>query len=463
MKKINTKRALFTSVMSMLLCVTMLIGSTFAWFTDNATTSVNTIVSGTLDVALVDGAGKSLEGTTLGFVKGGTNTLWEPGSSWTLQDVYVKNNGNLALKFKITITGIKGNAELNNVIDWSIQLGTETLSLTNGVSQEFHLGAGETSDKLNIVGKMQETAGNEYQGKTIEGISILVQATQDTVEHDSFNNSYDASAKYSDGHTGDVTVAPGTAQDLHDVLETALAGGSTEGVITINLEKDFDVNNAWTTATGSGYSGVNTVVINGNGHSITNLNQPLMEGVFGGAGSLEIKDLTIKDSTISAAGGSGVGIGVFMNNADAANYVSFTNCKIDNVKITNTADDSTLGGFIGYSSAGTLVFNNCSVTNSTLTGTKDIGAFVGYTQSAVTATNVVVTGNTITSSNTSTYRVGAIAGTFNSKPSTVTISNVSGNTITQANAADMSKHTTDYAGRVYAEVTVNGEPLAKNN
>lgn len=41
--KISTKKALIASVLSLVLCVSMLVGSTFAWFTDTATTSVNTI------------------------------------------------------------------------------------------------------------------------------------------------------------------------------------------------------------------------------------------------------------------------------------------------------------------------------------------------------------------------------------------------------------------------------------
>lgn len=43
---------------------------------------------------------------------------------------------------------------------------------------------------------MQETAGNEYQNLTIDGIGITVYATQDTVENDSFGNNYDANATY---------------------------------------------------------------------------------------------------------------------------------------------------------------------------------------------------------------------------------------------------------------------------
>lgn len=42
----STKRALLVSALSLVVCLAMLVGTTFAWFTDTATTGVNKIVSG---------------------------------------------------------------------------------------------------------------------------------------------------------------------------------------------------------------------------------------------------------------------------------------------------------------------------------------------------------------------------------------------------------------------------------
>ena len=75
----STKSALLMSFTSLLLCFAMLIGSTFAWFTDSATVSVNTIKSGNLDVKL-----EYLNGDTWTEVSNETklfkeNALWEPG------------------------------------------------------------------------------------------------------------------------------------------------------------------------------------------------------------------------------------------------------------------------------------------------------------------------------------------------------------------------------------------------
>ena len=119
----STKRALLGSVMAMVLCLAMLIGATFAWFTDTASTGVNKIQAGNLDVALEmkDAAGQWVpaEGKTLDFVKAaaGEQVLWEPGCTYELPQLRVVNKGNLALKYKIQITGINGSAKLNEDIE----------------------------------------------------------------------------------------------------------------------------------------------------------------------------------------------------------------------------------------------------------------------------------------------------------------------------------------------------------
>lgn len=200
-KSKHTKRALLMSMMSMLLCVAMLVGATFAWFTDSSSTGVNTIQAGTLDIELqmknAEGNWVSAEGQTLSFVKAAGHesetVLWEPGCTYNLQDLKLVNKSNLALKYKVLITGIKGDAELNNAIDWTIKLGGEDLT----IGSEMHwLPADAAEKEFTISGHMKEAAGNEYQGRTIEGVAITVVATQDTVEHDSNDNQYDKDAEY---------------------------------------------------------------------------------------------------------------------------------------------------------------------------------------------------------------------------------------------------------------------------
>ena len=236
--KITTKHALFSGVMSLFLCVAMLIGSTFAWFTDTASTKVNSIQAGTLDVQLLDESGNSLEGKVLSWQKAAGHeneaVLWEPGCTYKLQPIVIKNNGNLALKYKIEITGIKGDAMLNEVIDWTIS--------DTDLGDDHSLAAGKESEALTISGTMKTDADNKYQGLSIDGIAITVLATQDTVEYDSTTKDYDADAEY-----------PTTVESA-EALETALAAGenvflSSDIVLTKQLTIKNDVE-----IIGNGYS-----------------------------------------------------------------------------------------------------------------------------------------------------------------------------------------------------------------
>ena len=235
----STKRALLGSIMAMVLCLAMLVGATFAWFTDTASTGVNKIQAGNLDVVLemqnADGKWVSAEGKTLDFVKaaGAENEaiLWEPGCTYTLPELRVVNNGNLALKYKVIITGINGSAKLNTVIDWTIG------DVAMGAEQ--HLAAGE-SNAFTIKGHMKESAGNEYMNESIDGIAITVVATQDTVESDSFDKDYDAGAEYpvvavANVNTNGDTVLKDKEED-HTIQVTVPAGALDEGVQSLKLE-----------------------------------------------------------------------------------------------------------------------------------------------------------------------------------------------------------------------------------
>ena len=215
-----TKRALLTSILAICLCLVMLIGSTFAWFTDTASTGVNKIVSGNLDVDIVDENGTHLDSLSFQNKENDTKILWEPGASFLTQGFKIQNGGNLALKWKMevnkngAVAGVvensNGNASksLLDVIDFcvvkSIEKNAEAVSIDDFVG---HLGA-KTTDSVTyyIKGTMQTTAGNDYQDLTLEGITITVLATQDTVEADSFTDQYDALAQYPIAASGNVTL-----------------------------------------------------------------------------------------------------------------------------------------------------------------------------------------------------------------------------------------------------------------
>ena len=203
-----TKRALLTSVMALVMCVVMLVGTTFAWFTDTASTAVNKIVAGNLDVDIVDENNNSLDGGSLSFIKAGAGTdaeaaiLWEPGATFFTQGFKIVNKGNLALKYKVVVSGTTGDAKLLKAIEFDV-VTEKTKEAAEALAKEGNLlkqndSAPADTDAAKVYyylrGHMKEEAGNEYKNLTLDGISITVYATQYTYEFDSFNNTYDEDA-----------------------------------------------------------------------------------------------------------------------------------------------------------------------------------------------------------------------------------------------------------------------------
>ena len=239
-----TKRALLTSVMALVMCVVMLVGTTFAWFTDTASTAVNKIQAGNLKVDIVDKEDNSLDGKTLSFTnkQGSSDILWEPGATFNLDSFKIVNKGNLAFKYKVVISGVDGNAKLLKAIDFSVKIGDaekvtladwDGILLPEGKTATTDNEAVGATDLITISGTMKKEAGNEYQGLSIDGIGITVYATQYTHENDSFNNQYDAGAEADEFHQG-VTISGiagvaesyDTIQDAYEAVKAMLVANS---------------------------------------------------------------------------------------------------------------------------------------------------------------------------------------------------------------------------------------------
>ena len=249
-----TKRALLTSVMALVMCVVMLVGTTFAWFTDTASTGVNKIQAGNLKVDIVDKDGTSLKNKSLSFIKAGLTTdtgaeidpnatteiLWEPGCRYLTEGFKIKNDGNLALKWKAVVnkgTTAKnpGKFDLLDVIDFYLVKGDKNSEGT--LLDEFTgtLQKTETSDVYYIKGVMKTTAGNDYQGLTLDGITITVYATQLTAEFDSFDNQYDKDAKYTE------VIAAGKEFRGKATLSTGITATNPNAIAVKAIGADADV------------------------------------------------------------------------------------------------------------------------------------------------------------------------------------------------------------------------------
>ncbi len=237
----STKRALISSALALLMCVAMLIGTTFAWFTDTASTGVNKIQAGNLKVDII-GAKSDSHIEKLNFTKAaGAESealLWEPGCRYLTEGFRIANKGNLALKWKAEINKdnivdgkaaptAKDGKSLLDVIDFYVVTkaadGTETAVAIENFTGKLAANVGK-SETYYIKGVMQTTAGNDYQDLTLDGITITVYATQDTVENDSFNDQYDKDAGYPVASAAE--------------MKEALANG---GIVSVN--KDIKTDN----------------------------------------------------------------------------------------------------------------------------------------------------------------------------------------------------------------------------
>ena len=306
MKKNTTKQSLLASVLALAMCVTMLVGTTFAWFTDSASTAVNKIESGTLHVDIVGENGDSLDGKTLSFrdVNKNADVLWEPGATFALDSFRIVNTGKLALKYKVIINGVNGNAKLLEAIDFFVKIGDaekvaladwEGILLPEGKTATTANEVVGATDLITISGTMKKEAGNEYQGLSIDGIGITVVATQYTYEYDSKDNLYDQDA--------DATIQV-NKDNIQDYLDGKY--GSIDGMTLVLAEGNYDrIEFGRATA----YAGSNTkYYCDGNESTPAAIKQDIADHTPGGGAGKREYVRSMSNVTLKAADGAAVTI-----------------------------------------------------------------------------------------------------------------------------------------------------------
>ena len=380
-----TKRALLTSVMALVMCVVMLVGTTFAWFTDTASTGVNKIVSGNLKVDII-GENSDSHVEKLNFKKAattdaeaGAEILWEPGCRYLTEGFRIANKGNLALKWKAqvnkgTTAANTGNFDLLDVIDFYLVTKNADGTETETALDEFtgNLKKTETSDVYYIKGVMQTTAGNDYQGLTIDGISITVIATQDTVENDSFDNQYDKDAP--------LDFEPVATAD--ELKAAAAAGKNVQLTQDVTLMDAVTFNKAVTIDL-NGKTLISS--LNSNGYSlVTKANATIVNGTYKGTGTARgigaYGNLKMSHVTVDVAGQ----VGVACSTSDSQ----------------YTIEDSTIKG--GYALCNFSNNATINISNSTLEG-KNTGFYHNGSNSGL---NLTVTGTKINAGNNGTDATG---------------------------------------------------------
>ena len=414
----STKRALLTSVLALLMCVTMLVGATFAWFTDTASTGVNKIQAGNLDIKVeyrttADGNWQLLDNATDLF--GAAGTLFEPGHTRVVE-LRITNAGNLALKYKIGTNVVSETAGTNKggnpykLSDY-LKVGTTSIQQYNPTDQisslmerlifqkgdfgmwtardfanfeleytssgNVHALEPGAAQILGIKVYMPETVGNEANAISTEkaasiNFGLNVVATQYTVENDSFGTQYDKDAPldFEPVSTADeLKAAAANGKNVQLTQDVALTDA-----LTFNNAVTIDLNGKTLTSS-----------LNSAGYSlVAKADATIVNGTYKGTGSARgigaYGNLTMRNVTVDVAGQ----VGVACSAADRQ----------------YTIEDSTIKG--GYALCN---FNNnatINVSNSTLEG-KNTGFYHNGSNSGL---NLTVTGTKINAGNNGTDATG---------------------------------------------------------
>ena len=263
----STKRALITSALAMLMCVAMLIGTTFAWFTDTASTGVNKIQAGNLDVELEYSKDftewKKVNDTTKVFED---STLWEPGRTEVVY-LRVKNAGTLALKYTLGIYNLYNSTGKNvlgkkySLSDY-VKLGAAEVDAAYADRAAAISAVQDSAKTLNSIGNtgvvgadlatnttkvyamvlyMPTEVGNEANPKNNDpywaakvSFGISVSATQAMSESDSFDNTYDKDA-------ATILSAISFSSGKHEITQNMQANGRF-GAVQAEKRAQFTIN-----------------------------------------------------------------------------------------------------------------------------------------------------------------------------------------------------------------------------
>ena len=543
----STKRALLGSALALLVCVSMLIGSTFAWFTDSVTSAGNIIKSGTLNVTMewADGtkAVPADDSTDWKNAADGAifkSELWEPGYT-EVRHIKIANEGTLALKYQLNIIANGEVSELADVIDVyyvdpavqvadrtaftdANKLGTLTQVLANINTTASGTLLADEKTTITLALKMQESAGNEYQGLSIgSDFSVQLLATQLTSENDSFDNTYDSNAWLNEAdyswydpnnttHTiknaaelaGLAAIVNGTAATTYGARATAVPADNFRGE-TVVLAADIDLNGMPWTPIGNSTNKFNGT-FDAKGYTVSNLviigdNSDV--GLFGFTSEGEIKNLTVKNAKVKGYLNVGVVAGTpytskftnikvtghvevngfaYVGGVGGKNaYANWSNITVDvdsksYVNAVSTKGDkhyrTYVGGVVGFNGEGGHTFKNITSNINVIGDVCDIGGVFGIAHYGNNFENITCTGNVTgtyfdSSSPADADEIGGIAGVWNNGGENVTFTNCKfTGVITPADASvDVSNNTIvglPYSASGKGKLIIDGVELASN-
>lgn len=396
----KTNRALLLSAVSLILCMSMLIGSTYAWFTDSASSASNVIQSGNLDIQVeytLDGkTWADLDGADDLFQKG----LWEPGHTEVVA-LRIKNNGSLALKYAasmnivdetigktkdgedivlsdiLTVTTVcheanmVGDILLGMVFNGSQNTdtsNTKAFKSSNILASDQDLFAGAAHYVI-ITVDMAETVGNEanhdgVNAPSIEfGINVL--ATQYTRENDSFGNQYDKDAEY--------VLGVSSAEEMLSAVQ-----GGNIGLEADTFYNNTDPNKQLIVQTN------NEINFDGNGNTITVTGADPSIGNHGYVAFVPTagKDVTVSDLTVTGTGFVELG-----DYSQGGGDYTANKLIVKDLESTLANGDKGFTLACGFCHYGNAVLNDCEMTGTTAMIDGAIAVDAGFVNGTTTVVN----------------------------------------------------------------------------
>ena len=430
----STKRALVSGALAILMCAAMLIGTTFAWFTDTASTAVNKIQAGNLNIEVEyrtssDEDWKTIDNATDLF--GAEGTLFEPGHTRVVE-LKIKNAGNLAFKYKIGMNVVSETAGINkagnpyklsdylkvgttgiqqydptdqisSIMEWAIfqpNMGSmwephdfANFYLEYASNGNVHVLQPGAAQILGIKVYMPESVGNEANAISTEkaasiNFGLNVVATQYTTERDSYGTQYDKDATYP------VTDNKG----LKDAINNATDGSTvliTFGEYTLSDPAETSKIEIPAGATIAG-AGADNTTLNVNNDKIAKDNVTLKDmtikgsGSQGTSGTLNVNGNNTTIENIDYKGDGNIAIAVSTGGSNSGTTFRGT-------KITNA-----FRGIQFWSLSGDSVIDNCIL---------DVAGYTFNIDAAVAGSTLTITNSTL--NGWTSYTSGIDLVTFN--------------------------------------------------
>lgn len=380
-----TKAALVGSVISLALSFSMLLGTTFAWFTDSVSSSNNRILTGNLDIDLLmykSGEYVSIaegSGDIFAEANGNEAVHWEPGRTETVY-LAVENIGSLALKYDINLF-ISG--ELSGALEYEIFDGkragepatTEEISIQKGKLDAKKIipiinGALNKQDDKNyfaVTVNMPYGTLDSYQGKSIT-VDLTLAATQSPYEKDSFGEDYDELIESESDKHSITTVTIGTTEEFIEFADAVTSNSTYKGInvannpdVCVTLTSDLDLSDCHDfLGIGDGENNSFDGVFDGCDHTIENWiadNQDTPLALFRSTNNADIKNLTISNFGLGTDTAKGSDSGILIGSIGGGDVV------IDkvNIKKSTITAQGAIGVIVGTMTEGYLTVTNCNI------------------------------------------------------------------------------------------------------